>query len=94
MKTKIGDQINIKGKVDRVGYKIPAGPWFICLIEDIPRMPAIVATNGQQWIAGRFDIQERPGYPPSHLYGDDALTWETEQAARENHEERVAGEVL
>lgn len=91
---KIGDQIYLKGNLDRMGYRIPAGPWFICLIEDIPRMPAIMAGNDRHWLVGRIDSIGRPGYPPSPLYGDDALLWETEEAARKSYDELVAREAL
>ena len=92
---KIGDTLKVKGGEDRLGYAIPSADWEVVALDRIEgqRMHAAVArglTAGGRtlWVAGRVDAVGRPGHPPSPMQGYDALVWETELGALENHAER------
>jgi hypothetical protein len=97
---KIGDTLKVRGGEDRLGYTIPtAVSWTVVVLEPIEeqRMFAAVArglaANGRTlWLAGRVDARGRPGHPPSPMQGYDALIWETEGGALENHAERKAND--
>lgn len=98
--TRIGDTMRVRGARDRLGSTIPAATWTVVAIDRIEGsgMYAALARGSRYgrtvWVAGRLDAVGRPGHPPEPMRGDDAVVWETEHAARENHAERVAGDVL
>lgn len=97
--TRIGDTLRVRGARDRMGAAIPATTWTVVALDRIEgsSMYAALARGAWYgrtvWIAGRVDAVGRPGHPPEPMRGGDAVVWETEQVARENHLERVAGDV-
>lgn len=97
--TSIGDTLRVHGARDRLGSTIPPATWTVVALDRIEgsNMYAAIARgvwHGRTvWIAGRLDAVGRPGHPPEPMRGDDAVVWKTEQVARENHLERVAGDV-
>jgi hypothetical protein len=97
---KIGDILRVRGPVDRQGSPIPAATWVVVALDRIDgsSMYACIARGYRPgadpvWIAGQVDAVGRPGYPPPPMRGDEAMMWRLEEVAREDHVERVAGEV-
>lgn len=96
--TSIGDTLRVHGARDRLGLTIPAVTWTVVALDRIEGsgMYAALARgawyNRTVWLAGRLDAVGRPGHQPSPMDGGDAVVWETEQVAWENHEERIVGE--
>ena len=96
--TRIGDTMRVRGTRDRLGLTIPAVTWTVVALDRIEgsAMYAALARghwyNRTVWLAGRLDAVGRPGHQPPPMDGGDAVVWETEQVAWENHEERIVGE--
>jgi hypothetical protein len=97
---KIGDILEVKGTGDRCGSRIPAtAVWTVVALDKIEgsNMYAVLARSDRPgvtgWLAGQVDAVGRPGYPPPPMRGDEAMLWRLEDIAREDHAERVAGEV-
>ena len=96
--TRIGDTMRVRGTRDRLGLTIPAVTWTVVALDRIEgsAMYAALARGSWYgrtvWVAGRLDAVGRPGHQPPPMDGGDAVVWETEQVARENHEERIVGE--
>lgn len=96
--TRIGDTLRVRGSCDRIGLTIPAVTWTVVALDRIEGSGMYAAlAHGQGygrtvWIAGRLDAVGRPGHQPSPMDSEDSVVWETEQYARENHEERIVGE--
>lgn len=92
------EDIKVKGSRDRQGKFIPGGWWAIQVL-GVPygergSKRSFVAHHAATglWLSG---ITWDEGLSREGVaYGDECLVWETEQFARENHEERLRGEVL
>lgn len=95
---RIGDPLRVCGARDRQGTSIPAATWTVVALERIDgsAMYAALARGDLAgrtvWVAGRLDAVGRPGHPPPPMLGGESMVWETEQAAWEDHGDRVVGE--
>jgi hypothetical protein len=97
---KLGDSLRVRGPVDRLGCPIPAATWTVVLLDRIDgsSLYACIARGYRPgadpvWIAGQVDAVGRPGHPTPPMRGAEGILWRIEQIAREDHAERVAGEV-
>lgn len=97
--TTIGDTLRVHGTRDRQGTTIPAVTWTVVALDRIEgsAMYAALARGSwlgrTVWVAGRLDAVGRPGHQPPPMLGNESMVWGTEQVARENHAERILGEV-
>lgn len=85
-----------KGTADRYGTRFDRGEYTVIALDPIEgsRTFAVLARHpvSGRWLTGRCDPKAPP--PLNHgLLEGDALVWATEEVARENHAERITGDV-
>ncbi len=98
-KVQIGDTLRVVGSRDRFGDQVPATTWTVVALDRIEEsaMYAVLAHGAWDgrpvWLAGPIDAVGRPGHQPEAVRAGEAAVWRTEPVARENHADRIAGDV-
>lgn len=98
-KVQIGDTLRVIGSRDRFGDRVPATTWTVVALDRIEEsaMHAVLATADDfgrtVWLAGPIDAMGRPGHPPEAVRAREAAVWPNETIAREDHADRIAGDI-
>ena len=96
---KVNDTLRVQGGVDRFGAAVPATTWTVVALDRIDGsgMYAALAVGDRfgctVWLAGRVDAVGRPGHQPEAVRAGEAAVWVTESIARDDHADRITGDV-
>jgi len=99
MKVQLGDTLRVVGSRDRFGAAVPATTWMVVALDRIEGegMYAVLALGDRfgrtVWLAGRVDAIGRIGHQPAAARAGEAAVWDTEAIAREDHADRIAGDI-